>query len=99
MSCTASVHIDSLMSMPVTPRPRRMTADRVCRPARGSSSLLVAGGEKDDVAVAQPSRVGLDGDAGDLVVADGEREDGLRQAAVRVDSRRNAVDQREPGGL
>src|SRR5665811_2083571 len=61
------------------------------RPARGSSPLLATGAEKDDVEVAEPVRVGVQGDTGDLPVADGEREDDLRPAAGRPYGRRNAV--------
>src|SRR3984957_15711770 len=67
--------------------------------ARGSSPLLVVDAEKDDVEFAEPGRVAVQRNTGDLPVADGEREDDLRPAAGRPHGRRNAVSQSEPGSL
>jgi hypothetical protein len=55
--------------------------------------------EKDDVEIAEPVRVAVQGNIGDLPVADGEREDDLRPTAGRPHGRRNAVSQSEPGSL
>src|SRR5450755_4248273 len=54
--------------------PRRRPRTRLAphEPARGSSPLPATGAEKDDVEVAEPVRVAVQGNTGDLPVADGE---------------------------